>query len=233
MEPLKPDTTYHIFNHANGFENVFREDENFRFFLEKYRVYIAPVAETYAYCLMPNHFHLVVRIRKREVIEEIIRDKNRTSNNFSSDNFSNTNFSKVSNFGKVSSNNSSSIENEEIEKFLSKQFSNLFSSYTQSFNKVYKRMGSLFIKNFKREPILDKDHFLNAVIYTHRNPIHHGFCTSFTDWGYSSYSEIVERKNKIVEADKLIKIVGSKQQFIEIHQLNLDKFHRQSELEVE
>ena len=94
-------------------------------------------------------------------------------------------------------------------------------------------MGSLFIKNFKREPILDKDHFLNAVIYTHRNPIHHGFCTSFTDWGYSSYSEIVERKNKIVEADKLIKIVGSKQQFIEIHQLNLDKFHRQTELEVE
>ena len=199
MEPLKPDTTYHIFNHANGFENVFSEDDNFHFFLEKYQLYITPIAETYAYCLMPNHFHLVVRIRKQEVIEEIIRNKNNFSNN--------NNFSKVWNFGKVSSSN---IENKEIEKFLSKQFSNLFSSYTQSFNKVYKRMGSLFIKNFKREAILDKEHFFNAVIYTHRNPIHHGFCTAFTEWGYSSYSETIERKSKIVEADKLIKIFGSK-----------------------
>ena len=223
MEYLKPDTTYHIFNHANGFENVFNEDENFRYFLERYQLYITPIAETYAYCLMPNHFHLVVRIRKREVIEEIIRNKNSTSNN---------NFSKVWNFGKVSSSNSS-IENKEIEKFLSKQFSNLFSSYTQSFNKVYKRMGSLFIKNFKREAILDKKHFFNVIIYTHRNPIHHGFCTTFTDWGYSSYSETIELKSKIVEVDKLIKIFGSKQQLIEAHQSNLDKFNGLTELEID
>jgi hypothetical protein len=41
MEALQPNISYHIFNHANGFENVFREDENFRFFLEKYRLFIA------------------------------------------------------------------------------------------------------------------------------------------------------------------------------------------------
>ena len=167
METLQPNTCYHIFNHANGFENVFREEENYRFFLEKYRVFITPVVETYAYCLLPNHFHLVVRIRKREVIEEIIRNKKEYTSN---------SFSKVRNFGKVS------ISDEEIERYLSKQFANLFSSYTQSFNKVYKRMGSLFIKNFKREPILDKEYFINAIVYTHRNPIHHGFYTTFTGW---------------------------------------------------
>jgi len=230
MEYLKPDTTYHIFNHANGFENVFTEEDNFRYFLERYQVYISPIAETYAYCLMPNHFHLVVRIRKREVIEEIIRNRNSTSNNFSIDNFSIDNFSKVPNFGKVSS-SCSSIENKEIEKFLSKQFSNLFSSYTQSFNKVYKRMGSLFIKNFKRETILDKNHFFNVIIYTHRNPIHHGFCSAFTDWGYSSYSEIIKQNSKIVEVDKLIKMFGNRSRLIEIHQQNLDKFNQLTELE--
>ena len=88
MEPLLPNASYHIFNHANGFENVFRGKENYRFFLEKYRLFVSPIAETYACCLMPNHFHLVVRIRKREVIEELIRIRN-------------TNFSKVLNFGKV------------------------------------------------------------------------------------------------------------------------------------
>ena len=94
MEKLQPNSSYHIFNHANGFENIFTEDENYRFFLDKYKEYITPIAETYAYCLLPNHFHLVVRIRKREVIEDIIRNKNSTSIN--------NNFSKVWNFGKVS-----------------------------------------------------------------------------------------------------------------------------------
>ncbi len=76
MSPLVPDTSFHIYNHANGFENVFKEAENYRFFLEKYQLHISPIAETYAYCLMPNHFHLVVRIRKREVIENLIKNKN-------------------------------------------------------------------------------------------------------------------------------------------------------------
>ena len=80
MEALKPNISYHIFNHANGFENVFREDENFRFFLEKYRLFISPIAETYAYCLLPNHFHFVIRIRRWEVIEVLIQNKNNFSN---------------------------------------------------------------------------------------------------------------------------------------------------------
>ncbi len=211
MEALQPNTSYHIFNHANGFENVFREDENFRYFLEKYQLYISPIAETYAYCLLPNHFHLVVRMRKREVIEDLIR----------------LNFSKVKrNFGKVER-----ITDVEIERYLSKQFSNLFSSYTQSFNIMYKRMGSLFIKNFKRNPILDKEQFTNTIIYTHRNPIHHGFCRSYTDWGYTSYCEISDLRSQLVEVDKTVRIFESKNQFIEMHQRNLDKFNHRTELE--
>jgi REP element-mobilizing transposase RayT len=54
---------YHVYNRANGKENLFKTDENFRYFLRKYVEYIFPVAETLAYCLMPNHFHLLLRIR--------------------------------------------------------------------------------------------------------------------------------------------------------------------------
>lgn len=204
MHPLHPNTSYHIFNHANGFENVFREAENYRYFLEKYRMYISPIAETYAYCLMPNHFHLVVRMRKREVIEKLILNSKTTSK---------TTFSKVQNFGKG-----------EIEKYLSKQFANLFSCYTQSFNKMYKRMGSLFIKNFKREPIADKQHFIIAIIYTHRNPIHHRFRQSFEEWDYSSYLDFLSGKNQLVETGKAIKVFGGKGQFLRLHQQNLDQF---------
>jgi putative transposase len=169
-------------------------------------LYISPIAETYAYCLMPNHFHLVVRIRKREVIEKLI---------------SNSNFSKVQNFGKV-----------EIEKYLSKQFAKFFSCYTQSFNKRYKRMGSLFIKNFKREPIIDKQHFFNAVIYTHRNPIHHGFRDSFDEWEYSSYFDIINNCSELVEVEKLLKTFGGSDAFIDMHQQNLAVFQIDDQPEI-
>ena len=206
MEKLQPNCSYHIFNHANGFENIFTVDDNYRFYLDKYQQYILPIAETYAYCLLPNHFHLVVRIRRREVLEEVFR------------NFKSTNFSKVPNLEKVE------VTDNMIEYYISKQFANLFSCYTQSFNKVNKRRGSLFLKNFRREPIENKAYFLNAVIYTHRNPVHHAFCDRYTDWSYTSFCEIKERNSHMIEVDKLLRMFGGRDSFIDLHEQSANKF---------
>ncbi|MEP0984207.1 hypothetical protein [Ekhidna sp.] len=54
---------YYIYNHANGSENLFRSDENYHFFLRQWAKYIEPVADTYAYCLMPNHFHALIQTK--------------------------------------------------------------------------------------------------------------------------------------------------------------------------
>ncbi|HRP60464.1 MAG TPA: transposase, partial [Vicingus sp.] len=51
---------YHIYNRANGSEKIFLNEENYLFFLQKYIEYIHPIAETYCYCLMPNHFHFLI-----------------------------------------------------------------------------------------------------------------------------------------------------------------------------
>ena len=206
MEKLQPNCSYHIFNHANGFENIFTVDDNYRFYLDKYQQYILPIAETYAYCLLPNHFHLVVRIRRREVLEEVFR------------NFKSTNFSKVPNLEKVE------VTDNMIEYYISKQFANLFSCYTQSFNKVNKRRGSLFLKNFRREPIENKAYFLNAVIYTHRNPVHHAFCDRYTDWSYTSFCEIKERNSQMIEVEKLLRMFGGRDSFIDLHEQSANKF---------
>jgi len=125
-----------------------------------------------------------------------------------------------------------SINNAIIEKYLSKQFANLFSCYTQSFNKSYHRMGSLFIKNFKRELIDDRQHFINAVVYTHRNPVHHGFREKYDDWEYSSYSEIIHEKSDLIEIDRLIKTFGSKEQFILLHQKGIEKLEFFNQFEI-
>lgn len=61
--PFEADGFYHIINHAVGNEQLFREADNYRYFLKQYDYYLSSVWETYAYCLMPNHFHLLVKIR--------------------------------------------------------------------------------------------------------------------------------------------------------------------------
>jgi len=55
--------TYHIYNHSNGSEYLFRSDENYRYFLQQYVKFIHPLVDTYAYCLMGNHFHFLLKIK--------------------------------------------------------------------------------------------------------------------------------------------------------------------------
>lgn len=97
---------------------------------------------------------------------------------------------------------------------------------------MYKRMGSLFMKNFKREIILDKEYFMNVIVYTHRNPIHHGFCHKYSDWSYCSYSEIIEGKSNIIEVEKSVKTFGGKNDFTDFHARNREKFLQSLELDV-
>ena len=72
MPPLQSDTSFNIFNDANGFEKVFHEADNFRNFLEKYRKYISSIAGKYMYGLIPRHFDLVLRIRMSEVKNKLL-----------------------------------------------------------------------------------------------------------------------------------------------------------------
>jgi REP element-mobilizing transposase RayT len=62
--PLVPGETYHVYNRGNGGENLCREPRNYDYFLALYVRHVAPVADTFAYCLLGNHFHLVVRIKQ-------------------------------------------------------------------------------------------------------------------------------------------------------------------------
>jgi len=54
---------YHFYNRSNNEELVFKSEENYAYFLEKYRHYLEPQLLTLAYCLMPTHFHFLVRVK--------------------------------------------------------------------------------------------------------------------------------------------------------------------------
>lgn len=63
---------YHIYNRGINGENLFKEALNYEHFLNLYNIHIDPIAETFAWCLLKNHFHLLVRIK---TFEEIIQSQ--------------------------------------------------------------------------------------------------------------------------------------------------------------
>ncbi|QCX52428.1 transposase [Elizabethkingia sp. JS20170427COW] len=166
MIPLEFGRYYHIYNHANGEDLLFREEKNYTFFLEKYHKYLDSVVETIAWCLMPNHFHLLVRIKSDEEIADHPGFENLDG-----------------------------LSDKEKSNLISKQFSNFFNSYTKAFNKVYQRRGSLFLKNFKRKEITDDKYFRNLILYLHNNPVHHRFTTDFEKYPWTSYQSFIHQQS--------------------------------------
>jgi REP element-mobilizing transposase RayT len=190
---IEPGSFYHIYNRANGNEKLFLSDDNYKFFLKQFKKHISPVAELYCFCLMPNHFHLLVKIKDEKVLQ-ITFPKFQTLEKFDSIN---------------------------IQKFISKQFSNLFSSYTQAFNKEQNRKGSLFMKNFNRKRI-DKDEYLKTVIeYIHLNPIEAGIVNNLTEWKYSSYNAIKSFQKTKVMRSEVIDIYDDLENFVYCHKLHI------------
>jgi putative transposase len=66
---------YHIYNRGNNKENVFIEEKNYNYFLEKMKKYLLPVADVYAYCLLKNHFHIVIKIKDKKELPDNLKEK--------------------------------------------------------------------------------------------------------------------------------------------------------------
>ncbi|MGB7538523.1 MAG: hypothetical protein WBM17_08300 [Anaerolineales bacterium] len=80
MIPLESSRFYHIYDRGVNRENIFLEERNYEFFLRLYIRHITPVAETFAYCLLRNHFHILVKIQTNPVLTTVSAPK--AFNNF-------------------------------------------------------------------------------------------------------------------------------------------------------
>lgn len=59
---------------ANNKEKLFNVERNYHFFLEKWQKYLDDFINVWAYCLMPNHFHFLVRVKKVEELKLLLQD---------------------------------------------------------------------------------------------------------------------------------------------------------------
>ncbi len=65
------DQYIHLYKRGNHKDALFKEEECYYLFLEMYKKYMKPIALLYAYCLLPTHFHLLVRVKSADEIGDI------------------------------------------------------------------------------------------------------------------------------------------------------------------
>lgn len=190
--PLLADSFYHVYNRGSDGALLFRSERGFQIFLEKYGKHITPYADTFAYCLLNNHFHFLIRIKSANAIIEA---------------------ADLMYKGKVI---------DDLSAFLSKQFSHLFNGYTQWFNNLHQRTGSLFETPFRRIEVDNDAYFSQLVSYIHRNPEKHGLVDDFKVYPYSSYWSFLGDKLTQLKRDDVLDWFGGKGTYVNFHKNQVD-----------
>ena len=65
---------YHLYNRGVDRGPIFYCDENWGFFIQRLRRFFTPQhADIMAYCLMPNHYHLLVQLKTDELSQRVMQ----------------------------------------------------------------------------------------------------------------------------------------------------------------
>ncbi|MBK9150832.1 MAG: hypothetical protein IPM26_07460 [Saprospiraceae bacterium] len=187
--PLLPDHIYHVFNHAVGNENLYRETANYQYFLDLAVKHIIPVMDVYAYCLLPNHFHFLIRVKDIHQLIQSYTIQKEKEPPFDTD----------------------------WSKYVMQQFSNFCNAYTKAYNKRYNRRGALFLDYLKRSQIYGVEYFCNCVHYIHYNAVYHGLCGKIEDWYWTSFHTMLRVAPSKIDRSVVIKTFEGKHQFLSFH----------------
>jgi putative transposase len=206
-EPLQFGQYYHIYNRGNNRENLFVQKRNYPYFMQLYAKHILPVAETFAYCLLPNHFHFSIRTRTEEEQKSYLEQMEQIGSVFKTEPISGG--AKTEPILKV--------------KEPSRAFNNMFIAYARAFNKATNRTGVLFETPFRRKIISNDAYFYRLIAYIHTNPQKHGFVKDFRDWQWSSYDALLSEKETRLERETVLEWFGDRDFFQEFHQENIDE----------
>ena len=184
---------YHIYNQGNNKQNIFYNRENYLFFLKKVNKYILLYANVFAWCLMPNHFHLMVLVNKVELFQGFT-------------------LSEALNKNKPNLSGSATRSSTPTDQTLNASIGIMLASI----NKQQNATGSIFRSKTKAECIncfkgvkpsfiqsnvlinnhLPKKQYPQVCFdYIHQNPVKASLVKTSTDWEFSSAKDYTSLRN--------------------------------------
>jgi putative transposase len=191
---------YHIFNQGVNRQKIFFNPSNYQFFCEKIKTQLQYNADVLCWCLMPNHFHLMVQANVN-TIDYSTQSQNKQ---------------------KIPHLQNSMAPNTDINTSIGI----LLRSYTRAINVQEKRTGALFREGTKAicltpndrltSPWIEYEEITSLIIehpemsypnicynYILNNPVSAGLVKHIEDWPYSSIHEVYAENSTIINLDKI------------------------------
>lgn len=208
---FEAEKTYHVYNRTNNKEPLFKDDHDYRYFLDRYRKYLENFVGTYSYSLPINHFHSILQVKSEIEIFQYLgklprKDLTPTQKKFLE----------------------VPLGQGDMHGLIKGQMHRLFTAYAMYYNLKYKRKGNLFYRPFKRIEINNEVHFSHLVYYVHSNPVKHNICQDFTTYPWSSYQTLLNGFPTFLKRDELLKWFGGKNDFLEYHRAAHAEFLKKS-----
>jgi REP element-mobilizing transposase RayT len=155
-----PGNLYHVYNQGNNKQIIFSCDEDYLIFLRIIRKTISPHAEIIAYCLMPNHFHLLIYTDER--VAETIKQ-----GGLSIDPLTNGFRKLLSGYARIY--NKANNKTGSLFRQKTKVKSLSFDSSGYAYNL--------------------QDYYFNCLHYIHQNPLRACIVNQLEDWEFSSFKD--------------------------------------------
>lgn len=221
---------YHVFNQGNNRQKIFFTRDNYLFFLTKIKLHILPHADILAWCLMPNHFHLMIYVHTLEVTVGNLSiggaTSSRTPNSMHKDLNKEIGISLTSSHPNTHqmtpSHQMSSLRKQDIRQSIAI----MLRSYTRAINLQENRTGSLFKPHTHAEclttpqgitpsffntafgaqinvRIPEKEYPQACFNYIHQNPAKAKLVVQPEDWEFSSYPDYCGARNgKLINRER-------------------------------
>jgi len=191
---------------------VFTITPDYDLFLEKWLKYIYPVARTFAYNLLPNHFHAIVQIREAPLLKQGLILPEAPPDLASP-------IVRLAKSG--------------TPVWVSRGFANFFISYARKVQNRHGFHGAVFHSPFKRKCIGDEVYFDYMTAYVHFNAHKHGLCTGpLSNCLHSSYQTLLGEMPTFLEREYVLNYFGSRTAFIAYHDTMSGMFGLRGDLEV-
>ncbi|CAN5390769.1 hypothetical protein BH11BAC3_BH11BAC3_02590 [soil metagenome] len=203
---------FHVYNRTNNKELLFKSDENYSYFLRQYEKYLHPFLDTYCWNLLPNHFHMLVKVKpaneiKKHLDAQPAKMLKKIEKEFLSD--------KVT-----------------ISVLMEQEWKRLFNSYSMAFNNQHNRKGNLFNRPFKRVEVEKDTHFTQAVVYIHANAQRHKLYSDFTKHKWSSWHSMLSASPTKLKRAELLDWFGGLDNFIKVHK-EMTSYYYDPDIEIE
>jgi REP element-mobilizing transposase RayT len=166
-------------------------------FLKRYKEIVSPFVDTYCWCLLPNHFHLLIKIKTEYNIRALFNDKLKAELTLTEHKFLK--------------------ENLGLSELIEITFKRFFQSYAMAYNKMFNRTGNLFYKPFKRIQIEKDSQFTMVLIYILANAVRHKLVNILDEYKWSSWRSVLSDRPTLIKRTEIINWFGSLPNCIKVH----------------